>query len=86
MVNPKSLLGSKMVKQAYGIDGADINIGANILIKAAFSDEFERASGKYFDNDTGQFASPHPDGTNLLKCNELLETLKLITASLKTAV
>lgn len=85
-VNPKSLLGSKMVKQAYGIDGADISIGADILLRAAFSDEFEQASGKYYDNDTEQFAMPHPDGTNLLKCSELLETLKLITASMKTAV
>ncbi|WP_137167546.1 SDR family NAD(P)-dependent oxidoreductase [Salinimonas lutimaris] len=85
-INPKSLLGSKMVKQAYGIDGADISIGADILLRAAFSDEFEQASGKYYDNDTEQFALPHPDGTNLLRCNELLETLKLITASMKTAV
>ena len=85
-VNPKPLLRSKMAKQAYGIDGADVSIGADILLRAAFSDEFEQASGKYFDNHTEQFALPYPDGTNLLKCNELLETLKLITAPIKITV
>ena len=60
-VNPGSLLGSKMVKEGFGVDGADINIGADILVHAALSDDFSQASGKYFDNDTDEFAAPHPD-------------------------
>lgn len=73
-VNPKSFLGSKMVKQAYGSDGHDIRIGGDILCRAALSDEFEDASGKYFDNDQGRFAMPHPDAMDeqirikLVKC------------------
>ena len=39
-VNPKSLLGSKMVKTAYGIAGGDLSIGADILVRAALADEF----------------------------------------------
>ncbi len=57
-VNPKSMLGSKMVKEAYGVAGGDLRIGADILCRAALSDEFAAASGQYFNNDIGQFASP----------------------------
>lgn len=60
-VNPGSLLGSKMVKEAYGMDGKDLGIGADILRRAAVSPEFGHASGRYFDNDSGQFRNPHPD-------------------------
>lgn len=61
-VNPGSLLASKMVKEGFGLDGKDINIGADILVRAALSDEFAAASGQYFDNDSGRFAPPHSDG------------------------
>ncbi len=47
-VNPKSFLGSKMVNEAYGMAGHDINIGADILCRASLSDEFTDSTGKYF--------------------------------------
>lgn len=75
-VNPGSLLGSKMVKQAFGIAGSDIRIGADILCRAALADEFSVASGQYFDNDKGQFASPHSDALNPQKSEELVNTIK----------
>ncbi|MFI3255598.1 MAG: SDR family NAD(P)-dependent oxidoreductase [Eubacteriales bacterium] len=59
-VNPKSFLGSKMVKEAYGREGYDLKFGVDILYKASFSEEFATASGKYYDNDNRCFASPHP--------------------------
>jgi NAD(P)-dependent dehydrogenase (short-subunit alcohol dehydrogenase family) len=59
-VNPGSLLATNMVKQAYGMDGADIGIGGDILVRAAVSDEFAEAGGRYFDNDSGRFRAPHP--------------------------
>lgn len=34
-VNPRSMLGSKMVKEAYGVDGGDLGIGADILVRSA---------------------------------------------------
>ena len=58
-VNPGSLLGTKMVKEGFGIDGADIMIGADIIFRAALSDEFEQANGLYYDNDAKQFGPPH---------------------------
>ncbi len=60
-VNPGSLLATKMVKDGFGVSGNDIGIGADVLVRAALSDEFASASGDYFDNDAGRFASPHPD-------------------------
>lgn len=82
-VNPRSMLGSKMVKQAYGVAGGDLRIGAEILVRAALSDEFAAASGKYFDNDIGQFASPHPDALNSQKCHLIVRTIESIVAEIE---
>jgi len=79
-INPGSLLGSKMVKQAYGIKGSDLSIGAEILTRAALTDEFKTASGKYFDNDSGQFASPHPDALDTQKSQEVISVIEKILA------
>ncbi len=77
-VNPRSLLGSKMVKEAYGVAGGDLRIGAEILTRAALSDEFADASGRYFDNDSGRFASPHPDALDPQKCDEIVRLIEAI--------
>ena len=79
-VNPRSFLGSKMVKQAYGVAGGDLRIGAEILCRASLSDEFAGASGQYFDNDSGQFASPHPDAMNPKKCEEIVRVFEAVLA------
>jgi len=77
-VNPGSMLGSKMVKDAFGVDGGGIRIGAEILSRAALADEFATASGQYFDNDKGQFASPHPDALNSEKCEEIVRFIEAV--------
>jgi NAD(P)-dependent dehydrogenase (short-subunit alcohol dehydrogenase family) len=59
-VNPGSMLASKMVKQAFGVLGRDITVGADILMEAAVGASFEGRSGAYFDNDIAQFGPPHP--------------------------
>lgn len=82
-VNPGSLLGSKMVKQAYGVAGSDIRIGAEILTRAALEDEFATASGEYFNNDEGCFASPHPDGLDPNKSQEIVSVIQTVLAELK---
>ncbi|WP_430475540.1 SDR family NAD(P)-dependent oxidoreductase [Thalassospira lucentensis] len=58
-VNPGSLLASKMVKEGFGLAGNDLSIGADILCSAALDAAFSAVSGKYFDNDVGQFIAPH---------------------------
>ena len=81
-VNPGSMLGSKMVKEAYGVAGGDLRIGAEILCRAALSDEFAAASGQYFDNDSGQFASPHPDVLNPQKSEKMVRVIEAVLAEI----
>ena len=79
-VNPASFLGSKMVREAYGREGNDLRIGADILTRAALSDEFANASGRYYDNDRKSFAQPHPDALDTAKNKRLIEAIeRLIT-------
>lgn len=81
-VNPGSLLATKMVKEGFGMDGNDIRIGSDILIRAALSDEFAEASGLYFDNDKGRFASPHPDALDLQKCKDVVRVIEEVLAEM----
>lgn len=74
-VNPASFLGSKMVKDAYGVAGKDLSIGADILVRAALSDEFTDVTGKYYDNDISQFSSPHLDALDTQKCTKVVNTM-----------
>lgn len=78
-VNPGSLLGSKMVKEAYGMDGGDLRKGADILARAALSEEFASASGSYFDNDSGRFAHPHRDALTLEKAEAVTRAVDEIS-------
>ena len=81
-VNPGSLLASKMVKEGFGVAGKDINIGADILIRASLSDDFSRASGLYFDNDVGDFSPSHADALDLKKCEALVVAIEKILIEL----
>ncbi|WOT03591.1 SDR family NAD(P)-dependent oxidoreductase [Shewanella youngdeokensis] len=75
-VNPASFLGSKLVKEAYGVEGNDLSIGADILHQAALSDKFAEATGQYFDNDSGHFTAPHPDAMNKSKNQKLVAVIE----------
>jgi len=75
-VNPGSLLASKMVKAGFGIAGNDMNIGADILIDAAFGERFADASGAYFDNDIGAFADPHAAALDKGHAADVMNTIK----------
>ncbi|MFK7963835.1 MAG: SDR family NAD(P)-dependent oxidoreductase [Burkholderiaceae bacterium] len=81
-VNPASFLASKMVKEAYGSDGNDLGIGADILARAALSSEFENASGRYYDNDRRQFGQPHPDALDRSKNERLVRAIEDLIAIL----
>lgn len=80
-VNPGSMLGTKMVTEGFGVAGADIGIGADILVRAALSDEFGEATGRYFDNDMGRFASPHSDALDAQKSQEVVGVIEAILAT-----
>ncbi|MFY0641714.1 MAG: SDR family NAD(P)-dependent oxidoreductase [Bermanella sp.] len=74
-VNPGSLLASKMVKEGFGVAGNDLNIGADILIKLALSQEVKASSGLYFDNDLGGFSNPHVDALSTKKCAAVVKAM-----------
>jgi NAD(P)-dependent dehydrogenase (short-subunit alcohol dehydrogenase family) len=77
-VNPASLLASKMVKDAYGVEGNDLRVGADILVRASLSSEFAGATGRYFDNDRGQFAPPHPDALDPEKNARVVQAIEAV--------
>ena len=77
-VNPGSLLATKMVKEGFGTAGNDIRIGADILIRLALEDEFENASGLYFDNDKGKISSPHQDALDSEKCQKVIQAIEAV--------
>lgn len=81
-VNPASFLASKMVKGAYGVEGNDLRVGADILVRAALSDEFANASGRYFDNDQRRFAPPHPDALDARKNEQLVQAIEAVLADI----
>ena len=79
-VNPKSFLGTKMVREAYGSAGVDVGAGVDVLCRAALSTEFADATGRYFDNDTGRFASPHPDALDSDRCATVVDAIERVLA------
>ncbi len=60
-VNPGSLLATRMVREGFGTEGQDLNIGVDILTRAALSDEFVQATGRYYDNDARKLQARFPD-------------------------
>ncbi|SFG84418.1 SDR family NAD(P)-dependent oxidoreductase [Neptunomonas qingdaonensis] len=82
-LNPGSMLGSKMVKDAFGVVGGDLSKGAKILARAALDDEFASASGQYFDNDSGRFAPPHCDALDQLKSDAVVHAIETKLTELK---
>jgi NAD(P)-dependent dehydrogenase (short-subunit alcohol dehydrogenase family) len=75
-VNPGSLLATKMVKEGFNTSGNDINIGVNILCELSLDEKHSESSGKYFDNDSGEFSSPLADGLDDNKTKELVAILE----------
>lgn len=67
-----------MVNDAYGQKGHDLGIGADILARAALSEEFADASGKYYDNDRRAFSQPHPDALNSAKNQKLIAAIEQV--------
>ena len=81
-VNPGSLLASKMVKEGFGVAGSDLRIGADILCKVALDPSFADASGRYFDNDAGQFAAAHPAAGDASHCRATMQAIEAAIAGL----
>lgn len=77
-VNPGSLLNTNMVREAFGHHWSSADKGANILYELALSDKFEGMTGKYFDNDAGNFGTAHQDAYNDASIDQLMRTTESI--------
>ena len=82
-VNPASMLGTKMVKEGFGVQGNDIRIGATILFEMATVTKYgdiQHVSGRYYDNDHQRFASPRyaKEAFDLHKCQRLMNVIDTI--------
>ena len=80
-VNPGSLLGTKMVKEGFGLEGKDVNIGADILVSLALDPKHQAHNGEYYDNDKGGYGDPHPDVLNEHKSSAIFQTMEELLAS-----
>ncbi|MEM9069537.1 MAG: SDR family NAD(P)-dependent oxidoreductase [Myxococcota bacterium] len=83
-VNPGSMLGTKMVRDGFGVAGGDVAIGARILVRLALEAEGEE-SGKYFDNDIGRFGPPHPDALDGEKAQRVVRAIESMLAQVMPA-
>lgn len=76
VINPGSLLNTKMAREAYGQHWAPAEKGSNMLVDLAMLEEYAGITGKYFDNDKGSikgaFAEAHPDAYNQEKIAQLI--------------
>lgn len=81
-VNPGSLLGTNMVKDAYGMAGKDINIGVKALTYLALDPDVDNHNGEYFDNDSGHFGEPHTDALDLEKCKDVTGMVEKVASEL----
>ena len=75
-LNPGSLLNTKMVKEAYGKFWSSADKGADIIIDLATHSSFEDVTGKYFDNDKGNFGLAHPDAYD----SQIIENIISLTS------
>ncbi|MEM6642901.1 MAG: SDR family NAD(P)-dependent oxidoreductase [Bacteroidota bacterium] len=76
VVNPGSLLDTKMAKEAFGQVWSSADKGSDILHDLAVAEKYHGISGEYFDNDQGGFGQAHPEAYNKEKTKALVETIK----------
>lgn len=81
-INPASFIATKMSLEGFGHSQNDIHVGSDMIVRAALSEEFGSiASGKYYDNDSGQFRIPHPDVSDPRKNEQLINVFEDIIAT-----
>lgn len=75
-VNPGSMLGTKMVRDSFGVSGGSVAVGGNILCAFALDEGYADATGKYFNNDAGRFSTPHRDAIDPGKNRAVVEGME----------
>ncbi|MEQ6168746.1 MULTISPECIES: SDR family NAD(P)-dependent oxidoreductase [unclassified Ekhidna] len=77
-VNPGSLLQTKMAMEAFGNYWSPADKGADILVDLSTSPAYKNHTGKYYDNDSGNFNQAHPDAYDASKIEELITTTQTL--------
>lgn len=80
-VNPGSLLNTKMVQEAYGRFWSSADKGATILYELSIDENIKNHTGKYFDNDQGNFGQAHADAYEVDKIKELIRLTENIISN-----
>lgn len=70
-----------MVNDAFGKSWSPADKGATILYELAVKENYQGASGKYFDNDRGTFEKAHPDAYKEAEIKKLIATTAQILAN-----
>lgn len=58
------------------------SLGHSILLHSRNPEKFEKASGKYSDNDARRFAPPHPDARHPRKSDAIVRVIEETLAAL----
>ena len=76
-LNPGSLLNTRMVREAFGRHWSPAEKGSDIIYELVLADNKEM-SGKYFDNDQGNYGMAHPDAYDQEKTQKLIDATEAI--------
>ena len=74
-----AVTGHALALGALVLASCDLRIGADILCRLAHDDAYADASGKYWDNDAGRFASPNPAAADPNHVARVMEALDALT-------
>ena len=72
-LNPGSLLNTRMVQEAFGKFWAPADKGANIIRELVDAEKYTGITGKYFDNDQGNWGRAHADAYDSQRTEMLLK-------------
>ena len=73
-LNPGSLLNTNMVREAYGNFWSSADKGADIIYELSVSEQHQGETGKYFDNDQGQYGQAHQNAYKEDLIQQLINT------------
>ena len=72
-----------MVNEAFGKYWSSADKGGNIIYELAVSEKHKGGTGKYFDNDKGDYGKAHPDAYNEAEIAELIKVTDKILDKFK---
>ncbi|MEL6835414.1 MAG: SDR family NAD(P)-dependent oxidoreductase [Bacteroidota bacterium] len=81
-LNPGSLLNTKMVQEAFGQYWSSADKGAQIIYDLAVAPKYKGVTGRYFDNDQGDFGPAHADAYQSAAIEKLMTATEEVLSGL----